>query len=89
MDQAMAGGLIDCTLPEIKRVAVETLEKPYADDDAAENGIQQALVDFYHKSHPDVERTKKPQIDAAVQQVQKISRPQLLPAHEGELEGLS
>jgi nitrate/TMAO reductase-like tetraheme cytochrome c subunit len=72
MDQALGSGLIDASLPEIKRVAIETLEKPYKDDKSAEDGIQQSLVDFYHKSHPDVEKSKKPQIDAAVEQVRKI-----------------
>lgn len=72
VNQSMELGHIDPSLPEIKKLAVEVLEKPYKTEAEAEAGIPKAITAFYQANHPQVLSTKKALIDAASAEVQKI-----------------
>jgi hypothetical protein len=56
VDEALAAGGFDATLPFIRREAVKALGASYADKAAALEGIQRALTAFYRDSHPGAPR---------------------------------
>ncbi|BDV41392.1 cytochrome c [Geotalea uraniireducens] len=72
MDEHIVSGLIDPTLPYIKKVAVELLEKPYASQEEATAAIGEALPAYYAKNYPEVAKQKAAAIKHAVEQVKDI-----------------
>ena len=54
MDQAMAAGTISPSLPYIKKLGLEVLNKPYPSRAAAEAAIPIALKRAYQKNYPDL-----------------------------------
>lgn len=72
MDEHIVSGTIDPSLPYIKKVAVELLEKPYASQEEAKAAIARALPAYYAKNYPEVAKEKGPAIEKAVVQVQNI-----------------
>jgi hypothetical protein len=72
VDLAMAQGRISVQIPFIKKKAVEVLRGEYPDRDTAKQKIGNTLVEFYKTSHADFYRQHRAQIEAAVDQVQKI-----------------
>lgn len=79
VNQAMELGRIDASLPEIKRVSVEELQKPYKTQGEATGSILKAMDGFYRSTYPAVYATKKERIDAAIAQVQTIYRLSFFP----------
>lgn len=67
VDDAMAGQLVDATLPYMKREAVKALETDYANEEAAETSIRKKLEDFYKEKYPQVYEQKKESIETSVQ----------------------
>jgi hypothetical protein len=53
LDAALAEGLVDSTLPWVKRQALEILRAEYASTAEAEERIPQALAEFYRSEYPD------------------------------------
>jgi hypothetical protein len=72
VNQAMAQGLISPDLPEVKRVTVEALEKPYKTEREALESIRKEIEEFYRKQYPQVVETRKAALDQAIQQTRKI-----------------
>jgi hypothetical protein len=72
VNQAMEQGTISPTLPEMKRVAVESLEGEYKTQAQASDGIRKAISDFYTSTYPQVASARKADIEAAINQVQYI-----------------
>jgi len=70
----LQGDLIDPSLPQIKSIAVQALEKTYGSQQAAHDGIKQMIMEFYQKTYPDVASAKKAVIEQAVTTVQDIYR---------------
>jgi hypothetical protein len=68
----MQNGLIDPSLPQIKKIALDALEKTYASQQAAQDGIKQVIMEFYQKSYPVVVSSKKDSIEQAVTRIQYI-----------------
>ncbi len=66
LNAMLSMGLIDPGLPEIKHVAVQTIEATYASRDEARKGIDTALKDFYRKAYPAVAKDKEAAIAAAI-----------------------
>ena len=56
VDEALAGGGFDSSLPFIRREAVKALTATYADKAAALEGIRSGLTAFYGQGHPQVSR---------------------------------
>lgn len=71
VDRAILTGRIDQSLPEIKRIAVETMAKEYETEAEAHRAIATAIPDFYHDEYPEVFASKRVQIDEAVVAVQE------------------
>ena len=72
VDQALYEGRISTQLPYIKKKAVEVLRADYTDRESARQKIAVALTDYYKASYPDVYRSHRGLLEAAVDQVQKI-----------------
>lgn len=72
MDEAFVSGHVDVTLPYIKKVAVETLGKPYNNAAEARQGIDGEIRKFYQEKYPQIARDKEKAITAAIKEVQLI-----------------
>jgi hypothetical protein len=79
VDQALLMGKIDKTLPWIKQQAVAALSKEYPSTEAAVAGIASDLTKFYQANHPDVFRSRRPAVDAAVAATQQVFRTNMFP----------
>jgi hypothetical protein len=71
VDRAILTGEIDQALPDIKRVAVEAMQKSYETKQEAFQSIATAIPDFYQKEYPEVLKEKRVAIDKAVLAVQE------------------
>lgn len=72
VDQDLTLGRIPADLPEVKRLAVETLEKPYKTEREALEGIRTEIGAFYAKSYPQVAAARKSDVERAITQTQQI-----------------
>lgn len=79
VNQAIAAGRIDRSLPYIKRRAVMALDTEYSDTTAALTGIETALRDYYRAEYADLAAQKSEAVDAAVAAVQGIYRTNFFP----------
>jgi hypothetical protein len=72
VDQAMAAGRLDASLPYLKRQAVELLSRPYASTQEALGEIASGLESFYRSSYPAVYAGKRGEITGAVAELSRI-----------------
>ncbi|SNB47710.1 NapC/NirT family cytochrome c [Geobacter sp. DSM 9736] len=80
MDEHIVSRLIDPSLPYIKKVAVEILEKPYKTTEEAKAAIAAELPAYYAKNYPKVAQEKGAAITQAVAIVQDIYSRNFFPA---------
>jgi hypothetical protein len=71
VDKAILTGQVDPSLPEIKRAAVEAMQKEYETEDEAHRAIAASIPAFYHDRYPEVFKERRTAIDAAVLAVQR------------------
>lgn len=71
VDEALAAGKINSSLPYIKRNAVALLTMPYS---SADQGLQAVnnLSAFYQQMYPDVARSKSTDVAAAAKELSKL-----------------
>jgi NapC/NirT cytochrome c family, N-terminal region len=74
IDDRMAAGLIDRSLPFIKARALAALTAGYPDKDAAMPGIERSIAGFYRQSYPEQMGMYFEKIDQAVATVQDVYR---------------
>ncbi|MBI4525045.1 MAG: cytochrome c3 family protein [Deltaproteobacteria bacterium] len=79
VDLALLTGLIDRTLPYIKREAVRALSQTYQTKEKAREGIATALDSFYVTHYPKLYPTKREAIKKAISEVQKIYQTNIFP----------
>jgi hypothetical protein len=79
VDTALLTGLIDRTLPFIKRVAVRVLSQAYPDKQKAREGIATLLDSFYITQYPELYASKREAIKKAIAEVQRIFRTNIFP----------
>jgi len=72
LNMYMQRKLIDPSLPEIKKIAVQVLEGKYASNKEGFDAIRKMIMDFYQKSYPEVASSKKAEIERAVEAVQDV-----------------
>ena len=72
LNMYMQRKLIDPSLPEIKKIAVQALGGKYASNKEGLDGIRKMIMDFYQKSYPEVASSKKADIERAVEAVQNV-----------------
>ncbi|HVE86335.1 MAG TPA: cytochrome C, partial [Myxococcales bacterium] len=65
VDQALASGRIDPSLPFIKREGVKALEATYASHAEAAAKLPEGLAAFYGKQYPEVAKEKAKEVSAA------------------------
>lgn len=79
VDLALFTGLIDSSLPYIKREAVRVLSQAYPTKEAAREGIATSLDSFYFTQYPKVYREKRETIKKAIGEVEKIFATNIFP----------
>lgn len=79
VNQAMAKGWIDPLLPEIKRLAVESLEKLYKTEAEAVATIRKDILAYYQETYPAQMKDKRSQLDLAIGHVQRIYKENYFP----------
>ncbi|HLA26775.1 MAG TPA: NapC/NirT family cytochrome c [Syntrophales bacterium] len=72
MDEHFVSGHIDPSLPYIKKIAVELLNKPYKSKEEGRNSIVEGVEKYYAKNYPRVAKEKAPAIEQAIEKVQDI-----------------
>ena len=80
VDEAMGDGVIDKTLPYVKRESMRLLTAGYDSHDSARTEIEQGLTNFYREQYPEVAAQKATQITNAVAQLQEIYTSNVFPA---------
>lgn len=65
IDDALAHGALDRSLPFVKREGLRIIKEKYATHEAAKNGIREGLVAFYREQFPEVAKDQAAKIDAA------------------------
>ncbi len=79
VDNALAAGNIDPSLPFIKAKAVEALTQEYSTEDQALGAIAARLDDYYRTSHGDVYNSRRDAVNAASAEVQRIYKTYFFP----------
>ncbi len=72
MDHRFAAGKLDPSLPYLKRVSGELLEKPYKTTEEATAAIAAGIPAYYAKNYPALVTSKAASIKQAVEQIQQI-----------------
>ncbi len=72
VNHVMSLGWISPSLPSVKSVSVEALEAGYETRQGALDTIRLTMEGYYRDNHPEVFETKKPTLDSAIAEVQKI-----------------
>lgn len=65
-------GWIDRSLPYIKSLAVEVLEKEYSSKSIAKDSIRSSIIEFYKLNYPEVYKQKYSEIEKAISEIEKI-----------------
>lgn len=79
VDQSFTSGVLDVSLPYLKRKAVEVLSKSYSTEDEAVRAIGSDLDSFYRTNYGSVYQEKGNAIKGAVSEVQRIYRTYFFP----------
>ena len=74
VDQSFIAHRMDTTLPYLKQQAVAVLTANYSTTDAAMQGIATELHKFYSAKYPQLETTKRREIQDAIAELQRIYR---------------
>jgi len=65
IDKAIATGLVDRSLPYVKREGLRIIQEDYESHEAARSAINEQLRAFYSENYPDLAASKSDAIDAA------------------------
>ncbi len=84
IDRAMSTGLMDKTLPFIKREGLRVLQAGYDSHEAARVQISQDINDFYREKYPEIADEKAAQISAAAAELGEIYSSNVFPAMKVE-----
>jgi nitrate/TMAO reductase-like tetraheme cytochrome c subunit len=79
LDQSIAAGRLDVSLPYLKRQAIEVLGKHYDTTDQGLNAIAMGMDQFYRQKYPDVYSSKNTAVKSAITEVQRIFQTYMFP----------
>jgi hypothetical protein len=79
VNNSLAAGRLDASLPYLKRQAVELLSKSYETNDEALDSIGKGLGEFYRESYPEVYASKADAIGGAVAELRRIYQTYFFP----------
>ncbi len=80
VNDMMAAGFIDTTLPYIKSISVQALEAGYTSKPVALDSIKTYIQDFYEGNYPDIYTKDKSKIDTSIKWVQTIYKRNYFPS---------
>jgi hypothetical protein len=80
LDEALAGGQIDASLPFVKKVAMEAIQAPYATRDEADHEIVRHFTEFYRKNYSQLSSVKGAQIERSARGVLAVFSRNVFPA---------
>jgi hypothetical protein len=72
INHVMSLGWINPRLPNIKSIAVTSLDAPYSTKQGGLDSIKLAIEEYYRTSYPELALSKKASIDSTIAQVQRI-----------------
>jgi len=84
VDSAMADGLIDKSLPFVKRESMRVLQANYDSHEAAAAQIEQEITNYYREQYPGIASEKASQITQAVSELSEIYSSNVFPAMKVE-----
>ena len=79
VNEAMAAGWIERSLPYVKREAVTVLDVEYPDTPTALRAIEDKLTTFYRDEYPDLYQGRPAAVESAVAAVQRVYRQNFFP----------
>ena len=79
MNLAISKKEISRDLPYIRKVGLEVLNKEYTDSEQAYQAIAYGLETFYQENYPEVFRTKRAEINQAIETLRRIYRQNFFP----------
>jgi len=79
IDKRIRQGLIDRTLPYIKREGLAAITNNYPSKEAGLKGIVTHIEGFYRRNYPDIATQKMDKIDAAIKTLQEIYKRNIFP----------
>ena len=79
VDQSLAAGRLDPSLPYLKRQTVEALNRPYATEDEAVKSIAESLDGFYRTNYSALHAQKPDTVKAAISETQRIFKTYFFP----------
>lgn len=72
VNESLADGSLDVSLPSIKNQAMELLSKNYPSQKEGVNSIRKELVDFYRSRHPEVSAAKSESIERSADRLAEL-----------------
>jgi len=79
VDQALAAGKLDPSLPFVKRESIALLSKTYKTEDEALRSISSGLDQFYSEKYPDLHANRGNDIKTSANELQRIFRTYFFP----------
>jgi len=79
VDNAMANGYMDKTLPYIKRESMRLLRAEYVDQDQATEAIGRGIRTFYAENYPEIARVRAADIEKTIRELQVIYTSNVFP----------
>jgi NapC/NirT cytochrome c family, N-terminal region len=80
IDRAIFSGDINRSVPDIKKVAVNALDRKYKSTWDAYSGIARAVTDFYLRNYPDLYSREQREIDGAIEAIQREFSKSIFPS---------
>jgi hypothetical protein len=80
VDEALARGVIDRSLPFVRRESVRVLKGSYPSQDAAFAGIRREMQAFYGSAEANLPAAKRPAVDRAIEILQALYGRNVFPA---------
>jgi hypothetical protein len=72
LDHAFAANKLDPSLPFLKKLSVELLDKPYKSNEEAVKAIDKGIQEYYAKNYPALVTSKAASIKQASEEVQRV-----------------
>jgi nitrate/TMAO reductase-like tetraheme cytochrome c subunit len=79
IDKALFSGKIDANLPDIKRVAVEAMDREFTTEREALDSVASYIADYYQVAHPDLIAQINGELDKTILAIQDVFKQNIFP----------
>ncbi len=79
LDEALALGKIDASLPWVNKKGLEILQAGYPSREVADEQIPTALIEYYRTDHPEVYSSRRVAIEASAQELLAVYKRNVFP----------